>query len=133
MLKSQTTVEEYNTVTVKEDEEADLALLKVDGVLQLQTYKAKIAVRIREGDQVVGIGFPKGEKKYFLAKVTDTQKNLTLLDIVIIGGNSGGGVYFVNQGGLELAGIVIYYRGMTPLPVLRKFLQGTVLEDDYVL
>ncbi len=132
VLKSRITVEELTTAIVKEDENADLALLKVEGSMKIPPYLGKIARELHPQDYVIGVGFPAGNKMYFITRVKHKEEKLTLLDITIKGGNSGGGVFLLKEGKVELAGVIQHIHDMACLENLRKFFVGTVLEDEYL-
>lgn len=132
VLNSRITVEELTTAVVKEDENADLALLKVEGSIKLTPYQGKIARELHPQDYVIGAGFPAGNKMYFITQVKQKEEKLTLLDITFKSGNSGGGVFLLKEGKAGLAGVVTNIHGMTRLENLREFFVGTVLEDEYL-
>lgn len=128
VLESKITIENYLATTLKEDEDADLALFSVEGNISLQPYKGKVAHKLYAYDFLIGTGFPNGEKKYFVSSIEKIQTDIVLLNTTLIGGNSGGGVYRLNNGTLELAGVVSKVQGMTSLEKLRQFLKGTSVE-----
>lgn len=132
VLESTMMVEELIVAVVKEDEKADLALLKVEGSMKIPPYQGKIARELHPHNYVIGVGFPDGDKMYFITQVNQKEEKLTLLDITIKGGNSGGGVFLLREGKAELAGVVKDIHGMTGLENLREFFGGTVLEDEYL-
>lgn len=118
---------------IKEDEKLDLALLKLEGYVEgLSPYRGKFAEDLKEGEYVLGVGFPRGDKKYFVANVTRKKEKTTVLNMGIIGGNSGGGVYRLQGISLQLIGVVITGEDVTSLEKTREFLRGTPLEDDYL-
>ncbi|MDO8511309.1 MAG: serine protease [Nanoarchaeota archaeon] len=122
----------------KEDEENDLALLKVDGYLKdindqpVKPFRGKIAKYLDPQDYVIGAGFPRGNKELFNTRVKKIADDKTFLDIYMIGGNSGGGVYLINEKELQLCGVVTKTNNIPSLQKFRKFLTGTPLEDDYL-
>ena len=128
----------YEASVFKEDEENDLALLKVDGYLKdindqpVKPFRGKIAKYLDPQDYVIGVGFPKGNKKVFNTRVTEIVEDKTFLDIYMIGGNSGGGVYLINGKELQLCGVVTKSNNVPSLQKVREFFKGTPLEDDYL-
>ncbi len=128
----------YEASVFKEDEENDLALLKIDGSpkdindLPWKSFRGKIALDIDQGDYVIGAGFPKGKKELFNTQVTGIVYNKTYLDIYMISGNSGGGVYLINNKELQLCGVVAKTDNIPSLDKVRAFFKGTPLEDDYL-
>lgn len=125
-------VEGFPAMIIKKDKKADLALLKIEGTLDALPYHGRVGSILDRGDYVMGIGFPNGEKKYFIANVENKKKYDTFLNVDIIHGNSGGGVYRIQDDVLELVGLVRTTKTATSLERLQKFLQDTVLEDDYL-
>ena len=97
------------------------------------------------GNYVLGAGFPAGgQKTYFSGFVSsfDERDGIpvhTVIDTSISPGNSGSGVFILEDGKPHLAGIVqVYYTrktgqaGMSPLSYLRNFIKDTPLEDEYL-
>jgi len=125
------TVETHQATIFKEDEENDLALLKLNGSLE-KPFIGKIAQGIKPGDYVMGLGFPSGNKEIFVTRVEKTTSKATFLDIFIIGGNSGGGVYLITKKELQLCGAVTKRHHIPSLENVREFFKGTPLEDDYL-
>ena len=80
----------------------------------------------------MGTGFPNGKHIYSIANVTKKKEDMTLLNLEIVGGNSGGGVYRFGDQGLELIGTVRGRTAITPLEKVRELFKGTPLEDDYL-
>ncbi len=133
VLESSLIVEELPAAVVKRDEEIDQALLKIDGKVKgILPYQGKIASQLQVGDYVIGTGFPDGKHPYSIANVIAIKKDMTLLNIKIIGGNSGGGFYRCGDRGLELVGTVMGETSITPLEKIRELIKGTPLEDDYL-
>jgi len=131
-MKGSLSVAGFPAVVVKQDQEADQALLKIEGNITDTPYLGKVARNLRPQDYVVGVGFPGGDHLYFFANVTEKKENLTLLNIKMIGGSSGGGVFRLSDRGLQLIGTVRGGTAITSLDKLREFFKGTVLEDDYL-
>lgn len=133
VLESYLTIKELPAVVVKGDENTDQALLKIEGQVKDATpYLGKIASQLHRGEYVIGVGFPNGEHPYSIANVEAQQKDRTLLNIEIKGGNSGGGFYRFGEKGLELIGTVRGGTSITPLEKMRELIKGTPLEDDYL-
>lgn len=138
VIKEKILVEAYEASVFKEDEENDLALLKVNGSLQginsqpEKPFKGKVAQYLDSGDYVIGVGFPKGYKEVFNTRVTKIADDKTYLDIYMINGNSGGGVYLINKKELQLCGVVTKPSNIPSLEKVRGFFRGTPLEDDYL-
>lgn len=131
--ESYLTVEELPAVVVKRDKEIDQALLKIEGqVKDASPCLGKIASQLHRGDYVIGIGFPDGKHHYSIANVESQRKYMTLLNMELIGGNSGGGVFRFGDQGLELIGTVRGGTAITPLEKMRELIKGTPLEDDYL-
>ncbi len=131
IVKEKITVDTYEATIIKENEKDDLALLKLSGSPG-QYFTGKIAQTLEPGDYVLGIGFPDGKKKSFATMITKTTDNSTFLNIFIIGGNSGGGVYLINNSELQLCGVVKKTDQITSLQKVREFFKGTPLEDEYL-
>ncbi|MDP3698517.1 MAG: trypsin-like peptidase domain-containing protein [Nanoarchaeota archaeon] len=141
VFESHVTVEELPAVVVKQDKKADQALLKIEGQVKVKIdgqvkdatpYFGKIASQLHPGNYVLGVGFPDGKHSYSIANVESQRKYMTLLNMKLIGGNSGGGVYRFGDKGLELVGTVRGGTAITPLEKMRELIQGTPLEDDYL-
>src|SRR3989344_204337 len=133
VLKSTLTVEGLPAEVVKQDEKIDQALLKIEGTLDSRLcYHGKIASQLHRGDYVMGTGFPSGEHLYSVANVTERRPDMTVLNMKIIEGNSGGGVYRFADQGLELIGTVRGESSITPLEKMRELIKGTPLEDEYL-
>ncbi|GEM_PF-4369456 len=133
VLESHLTVENFPAVVVKSDTETDQALLKIEGKIDEKlSYNGKIAKQLKVGDYVIGVGFPDGEHPYSIANVESQRKYMTLLNIEIIGGNSGGGFYRFSEKGLELIGTVRGGTAITSLEKMRELIKGTPLEDEYL-
>ncbi|MBI2125492.1 trypsin-like peptidase domain-containing protein [Candidatus Woesearchaeota archaeon] len=130
---SNTTVGEAAATTVKEDEKNDLILYKVEGDLQATPFKGKIARETNQGDYMLGFGFPSREKRFYIAKIEKKTEQHTTLDMNIWFGNSGGPAFLYTHEKMELAGLAMHLSGnITPIEKLQDFLEGTVLEDDYL-
>lgn len=131
-------IEGHEAYVFKEDEENDLALLKVNDPLKdidgqpEKPFKGKIAKYLDPEDYVVGVGFPRGNKELFNTVVTEITEDKTFLDIYMIGGNSGGGVYLINMKELQLCSVVTKSNNIPSLKKVREFFKGTPLEDDYL-
>jgi S1-C subfamily serine protease len=134
VVKSTVTTETIKAELVKKYGTVDLSLFKLEQRIEGKIpFHGKVAKTLYPGDYVLGIGFPNGSKKYFISSVESTGTITTYLDMLVVGGNSGGGVFKINNEALELAGIVKSFpAGITSLEKIREFLQGTPLEDDYL-
>lgn len=133
VLESNLTVKGLPARVVKRDEKIDQALLKIEGKIDSRlSYQGKIARQVQIGDYVMGAGFPNGKHPYSIANVIAIKKDMTLLNIKIIGGNSGGGFYRFGDRGLELVGTVMGETSITPLEKMRELIKGTPLEDEYL-
>lgn len=136
--KNRMEVESLEAKVVKKDESsADLALLKIDVPIgydnaHFRPFTGKIAGELNENDYLIGAGYPAGEKNYFITRAKYLAENSTFVEIEIIGGNSGGGVYRLKDKRLELAGIVLRTQEISSLERLRELIKGTPLEDDYL-
>lgn len=135
VIEGRITVDAVKAALVKKEETADLALFKLEEKLSSRIpFSGRIATDVQRGDYVLGVGFPDGIKKYFISSVGDIRSNAVHLNMLVVGGNSGGGVFKINEESLELVGIVKNFpAGITPLEKTREFLQGTPLEDDYLV
>ncbi len=127
------TVAGYAATELKENESADLALLKIEGGLGLMpAYKGKIAKQFNIGDYVMGVGYPGGKHVYFIANVKDIEKNWIILNHASKGGNSGGGIFRFGEQGFELMGAMRGGTAISSLKNLRELFKDTPLEDDYL-
>lgn len=131
VIKEKITVETFNAIVFKEDEKYDLALLKLDGSPG-KPFAGKIAQDFNPGNYVIGMGFLNGNKELFITQVTKISDKSIFLDIFIIGGNSGGGVYLIHEKELQLCGPVTKADRIPSLERVREFFKGTPLEDDYL-
>lgn len=122
------------TVLLKKEAKPDLSLFRLEEKIQeREPFNGKMAKTVQKRDYVLGIGFPEGIKKYFISKVTKIEENTVTLDMYVIGGNSGGGVFRIHEDALELVGVVKDHNGgISSLEKTREFLRGTPLEDDYL-
>lgn len=137
VVESRMEVESLEAKVIKKDEKADLALLKIDVPIGYNTdylypYRGKIAKELDENDLLVGTGYPAGKKNYFITHALDVDENSTVVGMKIIGGNSGGGTYRLKDKQFELAGVVLRTDELSSLESLRKLIEGTPLEDDYL-
>jgi|SRR3989344_3095836 len=127
------TIAGFSANVVKENEEADLALLKVEGnIADATPYQGKIASEVNLGDLVIGTGYPDGERPYSISYVVGIKENTTILSFENKGGNSGGGFYRFTDQGLELIGTTRGGKTITTLGRLHELIKGTPLEDDYL-
>lgn len=131
-------VEGQNASVFKEDEENDLALLKLSfpltgiGGRPSKPFIGEIAQYLNPNDYIIGVGFPEGNKKYFSTTVGKITEDKMYLDIHMIGGNSGGGMYLINRNYLQLCSVVTEFHNGPSLKKVREFFKGTPLEDDYL-
>ncbi len=139
-------VQGQKAAVVKDDQEKDLALLKIEPCSKkegcLKPYTGTVANLINIGDVVAGAGYPLGELTIFSGFVSGRtvyeNKEMTLIDANISGGNSGSPVFVFQKGKPLLAGIVLGSQlekgsskhfmktgtaAMTPLPDLREFIK----------
>jgi|SRR3989344_4820746 len=127
------TVAGFSANVIKESEEADLALLKIEGnIADATPYRGKIAGEVNLGDVVIGTGYPDGERPYSISCVIGITENTTILSFENKGGNSGGGFYRFTDQGLELIGTTRGGTTITTLGRLHELIKGTPLEDDYL-
>ena len=138
VIKEVILIERQEASVFKEDEKKDLALLKVNLPLKdingqpRKPFNGKIAKDLNLGDYVIGVGFPKGNKELFNTRVTEITEDRTFLDIYMVSGNSGGGVYIIHGKDLQLCSLVSQYNNVPSLKKVREFFKGTPLEDDYL-
>ena len=143
VIESRMEVEGLEAKVVKKDDDADLALLKIEipsgyDTQKFHPYIGKIATELSKKDNLLGVGFPSGEKNYFFAQVEEQNEDSAFIDLKTIKGNSGGGVFHLSGGELRLAGVVSGYLKNKPTGImcnlrqLRQFFEGTPLEDDYL-
>lgn len=127
------TVSGFPATVFKENEEADQALLKIDGTIANAVhYRGKIAGQLRPGDLIIGNGYPDGKHRYSIGVVEEIKENTTIVSFKSLGGNSGGGLYRFGDKGLELVGTTRGGKHITTLERLQELIKGTPLEDDYL-
>lgn len=130
-------VGDYGASVIKKDEKADLSLLKVHNSLE-PPHQGKISKELSLGNYVLGIGFSGNNKQYFIAQLKEEREHDILFSVQAKKGNSGGGVFRLKNGVIELAGVVRGYiehkplGTISPLEQLQDFIKGTPLEDDYL-
>src|SRR3989344_4093481 len=126
-------VQGFPATVVKENEEADHALLKIDGTpSEGVPYHGKIAKDLKIGDYVIGVGYPDEEHIYSISNVKEKKEKMVFLNFKSRGGNSGGGLYRLSNQGLELIGTTRGGSAITSLDRLHELIQNTSLEDDYL-
>ncbi len=159
-------VDNFPAKVYKQNKTFDLALLEMESNPLPYTFKGKLAQSIDVGDLVAGAGFSRGESKMLhtgyvagqdlLEALKDREEKeakdiyglvndlndifdvpvYIVLDTHISPGDSGSGVYVLNQGVPELAGLAhVKFRkdglgGITPLKVLRGFVDDTPIGDE---
>ena len=131
IIEEKSAVDNYEAKIFKESEEYDLAFFKLAGFTG-KPFTGKIAAEIHPGNYVIGVGYPSGEKELFTTKVTDISRKSTFLDIFIVGGNSGGGVYLIKDKEIQLCGVVTKTDSIPSLERLKIFFKDTPLEDEYL-
>ena len=144
IANSKVTIVGMDTEIYKRDVKKDLALLKLEYSF-LTPFKGKLAEKQEIGDYVLGSGFPIGKPKLLYTGVISGKRKeqnvdlYTMVDANINYGDSGGGVFVLEEGKPFLAGLILVkYKelsgvgGMTPISHLREFLKGTPLEDEYL-
>lgn len=107
----------HELTLVKSDEERDLAILSTDSKLLVKGIRLAKMIKQKAYDEIYTIGFPLGLYNYWMnrGQYQLDKENFSMSNMSVIFGNSGGGVFTIENKEIRLVGIVsslTIYKGL---------------------